>query len=105
MSIVREGLQENGNVLGPARGFDQGSKPEGISVHGYLHPCWNYVDMVGFHAFPIGHQHHRHFGHARENLDEERFPVRRLVMDNNVGHPGVRREVGENRTIRLEATC
>ena len=103
LSIGREGLQEDGNVLGPARGFDQGSKPEGISIHGYLLPSWDYVDMVGFRDFTIGYQYHRHVGHAWKDFDEERFPVSRLVMNNNVGHPGVPREEGQNRTIRLEA--
>jgi hypothetical protein len=48
--------------------------------------------MVCPNAFTVGHQHYRHVGHARENFYEKRFPVGRLVMNNNVGHPSVRRE-------------
>ena len=40
-------------------------------------------------AFTVGHQHHRHIGHAGENFDEKRFSVGRLVMNDDVGHPGV----------------
>ena len=57
-----------------------------------LHPGWNNVHMIGFHDFTIRQKHHGHFRKTRQKFDQKRFPVRRLVMNNNEGQPGVRRE-------------
>ena len=76
---------------------ERSAREEDFSVRG------QHVHMVRHQARPILDLEHRHGGEPRERLREEARMVRREVLDDHVGHPGICGQRTEQAAERVDA--